>query len=301
MESLREPGHRRWEPCSIAQGLFVLLASLPAAAGQILAETIAVPVQIQAASGLEVRQEIAVTIVREEGVGRRPFLVLHHGRGVDPAERSAMSLQTYPANARYFAAQGFVVLIPTRVGYGVSGGPDVESTGPCDSKRFDDGVAAAVSQTRQVLRYAEQLAYVDADRGIVMGESFGGLVAIAIAAGDVRGVVAAINFSGGDGGDARRHIDEPCRPDQLRETFADYGKTNRLPTLWLYSANDRVWGPVYPKEWYAGFTRAGGRGEFVDLPADKNNGHYIFNRNPPAWRPPLESFLYRLKIAGLLR
>jgi dienelactone hydrolase len=301
MESLREPGHRRWAACGIALGLFALLASSLAAAGQIIEQTIAVPVQIPMPGGLAVRQEIAVKIVREPGEARRPFLLLLHGRGVDPADRSAMSLQAYPANSRYFAAKGFVVLIPTRVGYGVSGGPDVEYTGTCEFKRFDEGVAAAVSETRQVLQYAERLAYLDPDRGIVMGESFGGLVAIAVAASDVRGVLAAVNFSGGDGGDVRRHIAEPCRPDQLAETFADYGRNNQRPTLWLYSSNDRFWGPVYPKEWFAAFTRAGGRGQFVALPKDKNNGHYIFNRNPPVWRPPVESFLGQLQTAGLPR
>ncbi len=256
---------------------------------------------MQVTGGVELRQDIAVTIVREDVPDRRPFLVLHHGRGVNPAERSAMGLQTYPANSRYFASKGFVVLMPTRVGYGVSGGPDVEYTGSCESKRFADGVAAAVTETRQVLRYAERFSYLDADHGIVIGESFGGLVAVAVAASDIRGVVAAVNIAGGDGGNAVQHVDEPCRPDQMRETFARYGRENRLPTLWMYSANDRVWGPVYPKQWYAAFTRAGGRATFVELPADKNNGHYIFNRNPLAWHPPFESFLGELEFAAATR
>jgi dienelactone hydrolase len=212
-----------------------------------------------------------------------------------------MGLKTYPANSRYFASKGFVVLVPTRVGYGVSRGPDVEYTGTCQSKHFADGAAVAVVETRQVLRYAERLAYVDPDHGIVVGESFGGLVAIAIAADDIRGVVAAVNISGGDGGNVRTRIDEPCRPDQMRETFARYGSANRLPTLWMYSANDRVWGPVYPKQWFAAFTQAGGRGQFVDLPADKNNGHYIFSRNAAAWHPAFESFLAGLKPGDAAR
>jgi hypothetical protein len=103
--------------------------------------------------------------------------------------------------------------------------------------------------------------------------------------------MAAVNISGGDGGNARTRADEPCRPDQMRETFARYGSANRLPTLWMYSANDRVWGPVYPRQWFAAFTHAGGRGQFVELPADKNNGHYIFNRNAAAWHPAFEAFL----------
>ncbi len=273
------------------------LACWPAVSGEILEQTVWVPVEVARPGGNTIHRDVALTIVREKADGRRPFLVLHHGRGTTPKSRSAMGLQTYPANSRYFASLGFVVLIPTRVGYGITGGPDVEYTGRCRSKQYAEGVAATVAQTRQILRYAEALSYVDPDAGIVVGDSFGGLAAIAIAATDIRGVLAAVNISGGDGGDSRRRVDEPCRPDLLRETFADYGRDNRIPTLWMYSANDRVWGKVYPGQWHEAFVRAGGEGEFVSLPADKNNGHHIFNRNPPAWHPAFEAFVRQLGLA----
>jgi dienelactone hydrolase len=263
---------------------------------EFIEQTVAVPVEIERSGAATERQAIQVVIVREAGKGRRPFLVLHHGRGTDPAERSALGLANYPANSRYFAAHGFVVLMPTRVGYGVTGGPDLENTGDCSSKRYADGVAVAVSETRALLAYAARLPYVDAAHGIVVGESFGGLVAVAMASTDTPGLLAAVSIEGGDGGDLRRHADQPCRPDQLGETFASYGRANRLPTLWMYSANDRVWGPIYPQRWFAAFTRAGGRGQFVALPADKNNGHFIFNRNPQAWHPAFENFLAGLPL-----
>lgn len=286
---------------ALALLLTALLAPSLSSAAEIIEQTTKVPVTLQVPGGPDLRQDIAVTIIREAAPERRPFLVLLHGRGASPAERSAMGLKTYPANSRYFASMGFVVLVPTRVGYGVSGGPDVEYTGTCASKRFAHGAEIAVSQTRQVLAYAARLPYVDPDRGLVVGESFGGLAAIAVASSDIRGVAAAINISGGDGGNARSRPDEPCRPDQMRETFARYGSDNRLPTLWMYSANDRVWGPVYPRQWFAAFTRAGGRGQFIELPADKNNGHYIFNRNAAAWHPAFEEFARRLDLADATR
>jgi len=278
-----------------------LLAPSLSSTAEIIEQTIRLPVTLRMPGEPELRQDIAVTIVREAATGRQPFLVLLHGRGASQAERTAMGLKTYPANSRYFASKGFVVLVPTRVGYGVSGGPDVEYTGTCASKRFADGAEIALSQVRQVLARAQGLPYVDPDHGIVVGESFGGLAAIAIASSDIRGVVAAINISGGDGGNARNRPDDPCRPDQMRDTFARYGSSNRLPTLWMYSANDRVWGPVYPRQWFAAFTHAGGRGQFVELPADKNNGHYIFNRNAAAWHSAFEGFVSRLGLVGATR
>ena len=267
-------------------------------AAEVLEQTITVPVRVERVGSAPVARDMWVTIVRVAGAERRPFLVLQHGRPADRAAFKTLGLLTYPANARYFARRGFVVLIPTRIGYGVSGGPDVEYSGECTEKRYADGVAPAVSETRQLLDYTARLPYVDASRGLVVGESFGGLVAIAVAGSDLPGVRGVVNFAGGDGGDSLHRVDAPCRPDLLRATFAAYGASNRRPTLWLYSANDRFWGRVHPREWYAAFTIAGGRGEFLELPADKNNGHFVFNRNPPLWQPAFERFVAKLGLGA---
>jgi dienelactone hydrolase len=243
----------------------------------------------------------AVLIVREVGTGRRPFIVVQHGRPADEDGRRRLGLQSYPANARYFASLGFVVLIPTRIGYGVTGGPDVESTGECADKQYGPGVAAGVAQTRDVAAFAAKLPYVDPSRGLIIGESFGGLIAVATASSDIPGVLGAVNIEGGDGGDVTARPDHPCQPERLRELLATLGSQARLPSLWMYSANDRLWGPDLPKSWYAAYRAAGGRARFVPLPADKNNGHYIFNRNPPAWQPAVALFLKQLGLDPLAR
>ncbi len=271
--------------------MVTLLASPDAPAAELVERVERVAMAVPAPDGHTERREIVVTVVREDRAGHHPFIVLEHGRGVDAPARAAIGMQAYPANARYFAALGFVVVVPTRIGYGISGGPDVEYTGDCGSKRYAPGIGAALAETRQLLDHVATLPHVDRTRGVILGESFGGLLAIAAASLDLPGVRAAVNFAGGDGGDSLRHVDQPCQPDRLRAAFAAYGATSRVPTLWLYSRNDRVWGAEYPKGWFAAFRAAGGRGEFVELAADKNNGHYIFNRNPPAWQPAVERFL----------
>jgi dienelactone hydrolase len=262
-------------------------------------QVLQVPVHLASADGPALDAAMTVTVIRRADTRPRPFLVLQHGRPPTGEGRAALGRQSYPGNARYFAALGFVVLVPTRIGYGITGGPDLEFTGDCADKHFADGVRAGVAETRQLVDYAARLDYVDARHGLVVGESFGGLIAVAAASADIPGVVAAVNVAGGDGGDSLHHVDEPCRPDQLVRTLADLGAANRRPTLWLYSANDRFWGPRYPRLWYEAFRRAGGRGEFVELPADKNNGHFIFNRNPAAWHPTFEALLARLRLPGL--
>ena len=150
-----------------------------------------------------------------------------------------------------------------------------------------------IAETRRILIYLQNMPYVNTSRGLVIGESFGGLGAIATASSDIKAIRGVINISGGDGG-SLEHLEQPCRPDQLRNVFAHYGATNLMPTLWMYSVNDRFWGNEYPRQWFEDFINAGGTGTFVSLPADKNNGHYIFTRNPPAWHPAFESFIHRL-------
>lgn len=266
-------------------------AGEPGAAQPDLIENVVhVSVRVDLRPGLTITQSIPVVVVRQATGGPRPYLLLEHGRPALAAERARMGLVNYPANARYFAERGFIVLIPTRVGYGVARGPDLEYTGECDDKRFEDGTSAAVQETRQVLAFAAMLPYVDPARGIVVGESVGGLVAVAAAAADLPGMLGAVNVAGGDGGDSLVRPDAPCRPDLLEDWYATLGRRNRVPALWLYSANDRFWGPRLPSEWYRAYVRAGGRGGYVQLPADKNNGHFIFTRNPPAWHRAFEEF-----------
>ena len=70
-------------------------------------------------------QAIKVTVFRDDTRAVAPYLVLNHGRSPSPQEFADMKRQRYSGNSKYFVSKGFVVLVPTRVGYGDSGGPDV--------------------------------------------------------------------------------------------------------------------------------------------------------------------------------
>lgn len=276
-------------------GALALLARC--ADAQLLEQTLEVPVHSADAGEPPFRQVIAVRTVRAATAARLPFVVLLHGRDGDGAQRARLALPVYPANVRYFAARGFAVIVPLRVGYGLSGGPDVEYSGACDDKHYAAAVAPAATQVRQLLEFVRGLPYVDGNRGLIVGESFGGMVALAIAAQPPPGLRGVVNIEGGDGGDSVQRPDEPCSPGMLRDTFAIYGRTARIPSLWLYSENDRLWGNRYPREWFAAFAAAGGGGAFTALPADRNNGHFIFSRNALAWQPAFERFAASLGLA----
>ena len=299
---LRSPGHGACSLVAVLCAAWAFAATRAAAAtpptpSGVVEETLSVRVHGVAGDGSAFDQTIAVLVVRETAARPRPFLLLLHGRGADAPARARQSVQSYPANSRYFAERGFIVLVPLRAGYGGSGGRDLEYSGECADKHFDAGIAAGLIETREVLERAAAMPYVDAARGLVVGESVGGLIALAAGAAHLPGVVGTINVAGGDGGDSLNRPDEPCQPDRLRQTFARLGRNARIPSLWLYSANDRLWGPHYPAEWFAAYRAAGGRGSFVQLAADKNNGHFIFNRNAAACQPAFERFAASLRLS----
>jgi hypothetical protein len=64
-----------------------------------------------------------------------------------------------------------------------------------------------------------------------------------------------------------------------------------MPMLWLYSENDRYWGPRLPQEWFDAFKAAGGVGEFQGFPPVSDDGHRLFSRAPQLWQPRVREFL----------
>jgi dienelactone hydrolase len=275
----------------ILLALSALWGGDPARAG-VVEEVVELPVPVATAMGRKSNHLLTVTVFRDDGnAARAPFLVLNHGRAMKAEDRARLGRARYAENARYFVSLGYAVFVPTRVGYGVTGGPDLEDSGACDRKYYRPGFAAAAAQSVAVIDYAKRLPYVDASRGLVVGQSFGGATAIALAAEGVPGVVAAVNFAGGGGGRLETHPEEPCRSDALRALFASYGTTARIPTLWLYSENDRYFGTGKPRQWFDGFVAAGGQGRFVALPPYKTDGHPSFTGNPAAWKPAFEAFV----------
>jgi dienelactone hydrolase len=280
-------------------GVLTLAAlALPSASGAaVVEEVVAVPVALRTIHG-EHRQDITVTVFHDDERGKSPYVVLNHGRTSNEAERAAFGRTRYSEISRYLVSLGFAVLVPTRIGYGVTGGPDAEYSGPCDNRNYPPGFEAAAEQTAAVLRHARMLPYVDLSRGIVMGTSFGGMTAIKLTTLNLPGLKGAVNFSGGVGGDPKGHPENPCSPQRLDQLYRSYGAKAKVPSLWLYSPNDLYWGPRLPTQWFRSFVNAGGNARFVALPPYRDNGHMIFTGDPHAWMPAFESFLRDIGLNG---
>ena len=274
-------------------GIAALVVGLPAAA-RLVEEPFELPVEVLDAYGKTIARPITVTLFRDDARSSpQPLAVLNHGRAADAAERAALGRARISDTARWLVQQGFVVAVPTRIGYGVTGGEDVEDTGSCSSKRYAPGFAAAAQQTVAVLAALQRRSDVAPDRALVIGQSFGGMTSVAVAAQAPPGVVAAINFAGGGGGNPKTQPGRPCAPHLLERLAADYGASARLPMLWVYTENDLYFGATYPRVWFEAYRKAGGNAEFVQFPTTGADGHRLFVDHPDVWRPTVAAFLRR--------
>jgi dienelactone hydrolase len=198
--------------------------------------------------------------------------------------------------AQWFEARGYMVVVALRPGFGSSDGPYLEDGGDCRTENYVDLADRTGDIESAIVRSAAALPGADAQRIVVVGQSAGGLGAIALADVPPPGVVGVINFAGGRGGDDQEHI---CGgADRLAGTAATLGQENQLPQLWLYAANDHFFAPPVAHAMVAGYqARSPVPVRFVDLPAFADDGHNTFAQADPAiWAPPVTAFLQDLGL-----
>jgi len=268
------------------------LAAAACAQAAIVEDKFMLPVKVTDSHDNEVQHSIMVTTFYDSDTpAPRPVVVINHGRAANAMDRSKLGRAQYSVASKWLASMGFFVAVPTRIGYGVTGGPDIEDTGDCSHKYYPPGYVAAASQTLQVLDRVRARDDVDRSRAIVWGQSFGGATAITLASMNPPNVQLAVNFAGGGGGDPVGRPQNPCAQPMLKKLFADYGKTSRIPTLWIYTENDMYFGPKLPKVWFDAFVAEGGKGEYTRFPPDGENGHSLFTHAPEKWQPRVLEFL----------
>ncbi|TWO71573.1 dienelactone hydrolase [Caenimonas sedimenti] len=274
----------------------LLACALAACMGQtqarLIEEVVQLPVRVEDMHGKPVTHTIVVTIFHDDAMPRPyPLAVLGHGRSGKAEERASFGRARYTAHSRWLTQQGFIVAVPTRIGYGDTGGPDVEASGPCSKRNYPPGYQAAADQTLAVIALLRARPDVSGDRGVVLGQSYGGATALAVAARNPPGVQLAINFAGGGGGNPETSPQQPCQPALLGRMFSGFGQSARIPTLWIYSENDMYFGPTHPRTWFEAYRAGGGPGEFVQFPPFGADGHRLFADGAELWRPRVLEFL----------
>ena len=230
---------------------------------------------------------IEVTVYRPDGAGPFPLVVLSHGSPRVAEERRRAGRIRFESQSRAFLAMGYAVAVPTRRGYGDSGGGWAETYGSC---AFPDYHRAGLETARDILAAlaaVRALPGIDAGRVVFAGQSAGGFGSVAASTLDVPGLLAVVNFAGGRGS---RGPNEVCGEDRLVDAMALYGRAARAPQLWIYSANDLYFGPSLARRMHAAFVASGGKAEFLEAPATGGDGHGYFALVAD-WAPRVKAFL----------
>ncbi|MGY4350385.1 hypothetical protein ACVWXM_006878 [Bradyrhizobium sp. GM7.3] len=90
---------------------------------------------------------------------------------------------------------------------------------------------------------------------------------------------------------------EACDPWRLVGTVAAFGRTARVPTLWLYAENDQSYGPDLAHQMLLAYTAGGAPARLQILPPLGTDGHDLIIRGEPeSWLTAVEPFLAELKL-----
>lgn len=272
----------------------LLLLPAPGAGAQApppVAETVAIPLIEKGLLGAPRELSLEAYLYRPAAAGPLPVLVFNHGStGAGRVSPTSTEWYRYPEVARFFVERGWAVLIPMRRGRGGSGGEYLERY-DCDRAILAAGVERAVEDLDAALAFVAAQPWADPARLLLGGMSRGGLLAVVYSSRRAIAARGVVSFAGGwtvERCDGRIRFNE--------DTFAEAGRTARLPMLWLYAENDRNYGPAAVRAYHQGFVRAGGSATLEMLPPIGRDGHILLPGEVRAWRTPVGDFLARLGL-----
>ena len=266
----------------------LLFSAIAGADNALVIEETFIPVQIK---GSPFRLETLV--VKEAGGGRRPVAIITHGQNRDAVAREQLTAQGWLRPAREFARRGYLAVVVVRRGFGKSEGKQ-----PFNLRGCRDGFGAVLNEQADDIEAAIENIKTrhDADpqNMVIVGASVGGAVVLDVSARRIEGIRAAINLSGGV-----RPVDNTvCDIEDLLPVFAKLGETSRIPTLWLYAANDSFFSPTLVRRLHEAFVASGGLTEFHMFEPIGNDGHnLLFNREGVTHSlPAIDGFLRKYRL-----
>ena len=261
----------------------------PSRAEKIRLDALKIPVALSGSSGPG-SAELEAIVVRPDDRLPYPLALLNHGSPRNASDRPTMTPYSMWAQAVAFARRGWVAVAFMRRGFGRSGGEWAESYGSCANPDYAKAGQAAASDIAAVAKFMAGEPYVSRGKWISVGHSAGAFATVALTADPPRELAAAIAFAPGRGSTAP---DEVCGEQQLVAAFAQYGKTSRVPLLWVSAENDHFFGAQLVSKLSGAFAKEGGKVTLVNTPAFGSDGHRLFTTASgiPVWSPIVDRFL----------
>jgi dienelactone hydrolase len=251
---------------------------------------------------IPITQPTIAYVVRPAGNGPFPLVVMNHGVSLNQRERSFFPIVEFRDAAMWFARRGYMVVAPSGSGYGAAALDEPErglyssfysKIGSCDNPNFHDAGLAVALLDKWIIDYMADQKLIVPDNVIVVGQSAGGWAAIALSSRNVPGVRGIIVFAGGRGGRVGGKPNNNCAPDKLVAATGEFGRTARVPSLWIYIENDTFFGPALSRRMHQAYTEAGGNAEYHLLPPFGDDGHFLIDSADaiPLWSPLVSQFL----------
>jgi dienelactone hydrolase len=240
---------------------------------------------------------MVTTVFRPKGAGPFPLVIVNHGSTQNAAQRAASPPPSYNTLSQWFVQRGYVVAVPQRPGHGKTGGPYLEEQGDCVHADFARAGRGTADSIETALRYFTGQPYVQRDGVVIVGQSAGGWGALALEGRKPQGVAAVIVFAPGRGGHSNDRPDNNCAPNRLVGTAGQFGRTARIPTLWIAAENDSYFGPALSRRMVDAYRAAGGIVEYRLLPPYGKDGHALITmkEGEKVWGPLIENFLAKVR------
>ena len=237
------------------------------------------------------RHSLDAMIVKPAGAqGRLPVALITHGQHFDEAENKKIRARQRIGQARDFAHRGWLAVVVIRPGFGRSSGSFVP--GPdCERQDFARTLERIALTLAAAIETIGRRPDADISRVVAVGASVGGAAALALGARYPKGLVAAVNLSGGI---KPRTRSKSCEPGpNFAAAMRRFGARSKIPTLWLYSENDSYFPPSLARALHAAYTETGGTAELRVLPPFGTDGHQFWGmfEGRRAALPLLDQFL----------
>jgi dienelactone hydrolase len=254
-----------------------------------LVETIWIPMTARTVMGTASELRLEATLYRPSPTGSHPVVIFNHG-STGGGRQSPKVTVRYPETARFFVERGMAVLTPMRRGRGASGGEYLERY-DCDAGGLSAGVDRAITDLDAVMAFVAQQPWADTSRLVLGGMSRGAFLSIVYASSHRTGARGVINFAGGW---TVERCDERLRFHE--RMLAHAGRATQLPMLWLYSENDRNYGPAAVRSYHHAFTQAGGKADLHLFPPIGHDGHILLPPHVEVWSAAVSDFLDRIGL-----
>jgi dienelactone hydrolase len=232
------------------------------------------------------------TVFQPNGPGPYPLLIINHGKEAGPPSQQQRDRFIFMATA--FVKRGYAVMVPMRQGFASSTGRYRDYG--CNMTA--NGYAQA-EDVRAAVEFARTQDWIDGERIVVAGQSYGGMATLALGTRELPGVRGLINFAGG----LRDEANGCDWRSQLVRAFGTYGASNRFASLWFYGANDSLFGPDLVTRMHEAYVRAGGNARLVEVGNFKRDAHgMIASRDgEKIWWRETEPFLKQIGMPTEVR